>query len=336
MGRVKTGDKKTVKEKRARRNYDRVVVVGSVGFDSIMNLPGRFGDYIMPESIDQLNVSFTVETYRKEFGGTGGNCAYAMGLLKQKPMLVSSWGSDAEAYEEHLKAVGVGLSKMMKLSDEVSASGHVMTDVDHNQMWMYYPGALKRMVEINIQDVVRKTKDLVMLMPSQPQAFSKHLREVVEFGVDFVFDPSFFVPNLSGNELELGITHAKIIMGNDYEIGLMEKKTRRKLEDWVKGGVVIVRTLGKNGSYIWHGGDVWEIPVAKPEQSIDPTGAGDAYRAGFLTGYVKGMDLQTCGRMGALTAAYKVEKPGTQTYGFEVKDFVRRYEKEFGEELSLS
>ena len=321
--------------KKARKTYSRLLIVGSVGFDSIMDLPGRFSDYIMADSIDQLNVSFTVETFRKEFGGTGGNCAYGLGLLKQKPVLISAWGSDADAYREHLKSVGVRLNNMVDDEKLFSATGNVMTDVDHNQMWMYYPGALKRMVDINLTDVVNKSKDLVVLMPSQPESFVKHLHEVVEFGVDYVFDPSFFVPNLTSKQIELGLAHAKIVFGNDYEIGLMEKKTNRKLDDWVKGGITIVRTLGKNGSYVFNGGNVWEIPVAKPVQSVDPTGAGDAYRAGFLTGFIKGFDLQVCGQMGALLSAYKVEKPGTQTYGFELADFGKRYEREFGEEISI-
>lgn len=334
MARRKTSSKRVVGT--SRRNYERIVVVGSVGFDSIMELPGRFGDYIMADSIDQLNVSFTVETLRREFGGTGGNCAYGLGLLKQKPMLVSAWGQDSEAYQAHLQAVQVDLSHVLVDETIFSATGHVMTDADHNQMWMFYPGALKRMVEINLQHLVRKTKDLVLLMPSQPTVFAKHLREAVEFGVDFIFDPAFFIPNLSGKELMLGISHAKIVFGNDYEIGLIEKKTNTVVEDWIRGGVIIVRTLGKHGSYIWQAGNVWEVPVVKPESVADPTGAGDAYRAGFLAGYLQGLDLETCGRMGALISAYKVEKPGTQTYGFSVSEFKKRYKKAFGVDLAFS
>ena len=316
------------------QQFSRIVVAGSVAFDHILQLPGRFSDFILPDRLDRLNVSFTVETMRVEFGGTGGNCAYTLGLLGQGVVLVSSWGKDAEAYSEHLENVGVDLSGVMTDPNVYTATGHVMTDVDGNQMWMFYPGALKRCGEIMIREIAKET-DFLVLMPSQPDSFAKHLHEAVEYRKSFMFDPAFLIPNLNSEDLDLGIEHAKIIVGNDYEIGLMERKTDTRLSDWLRGEKIVIKTMGSHGSYIWHKDEVWEIPAAKLAQEGDPTGAGDTYRSGFLAGFVKNLPLQVCGRMGSLAAVYCAEKPGTQTHGFTMDEFKARYKENFGEDLGI-
>jgi adenosine kinase len=313
--------------------YKRAVVVGSIGFDHVMSLPGKIDDYIVADKLHKLNVSFTVDTLRREFGGTGGNCAFAMGLLGQKPILISSWGNDAEAYAEHLRAVGVGTDRILMTSEDFSAWGHVMTDIDDKQIWMYYPGPLKRMSEIKL-GLLLEPGDLVLLMPSEPKAFVGHLEEVIELEQPFLFDPAFFVPNLTDYQLQLGIKHAKMVIANEYEIELMEHKTTKPLADWLIGDKVVIKTLGSGGSEIYQGSQTWRIPVAKPARVGDPTGAGDAYRGGLVAGLLKGLPLPVCGRIGSLVAAYCVEKEGTQTHGFGMPEFLARYTENFAETLN--
>lgn len=315
-------------------DFSRIVVVGSIGFDHVMELGCKISDYILPEKIDRLNVSFTVDTMRKEFGGTGGNCAYTLGLLGIEPVLVGAWGHDAEAYREHLEAVGVNLGHVLVDPNVYSAWGHVMTDINENQMWMYYPGALKRMSEIDLKALLQP-RDIVVLMPSEPKAYVKHLHQLVEERAAFVFDPAFFVPNLSPEELTLGIDHAAIVIGNDYEIELMQQKTGKTLQDWLRDDLIVIETEGDKGSTIWQGNEFFRIPTVQVESAHDPTGAGDTYRAGFLAGFVKNLPLAVCGRMGSLAAAYCVEKPGTQVFGYSMDEFKARYKESFGEELGI-
>ena len=302
------------------KKYSGIVVVGSVGFDVIMGLPGRFADWIMPEKIGELNVSFTVESLRREYGGTGGNCAYTLGLLGVKPRLVSVLGKDGLGYRKHLARVGVDVSELGMDKSSFSAVGHVMTDKDNNQIWSYYPGPLVKMEDYRLQMLV-KPGDLVVLLPSYPKAFGKHLREVVKMGNDFLFDPAFFIPNLSVADLGLGLREAAIVIGNEYEITLMEKRTGIKVRE---GNKIVIMTMGERGSVIYQGAKRWQIPAVKVKRIVDPTGAGDAYRAGFLVGYIAGNYPEECGRMGALTGAWCVEHQGTQNHQFTHKEFRER------------
>ncbi len=172
------------------------------------------------------------------------------------------------------------------------------------------------------------------LLPSEPRAFKKHLKELSKIKAHFLFDPAFFIPNLSPAELAMGIQSADIIIGNDYEIALMEKKIHKRMSQWSdkrgdRGGVIIIRTLGPKGSEIYHGSWKYQIPAAKVKRVNDPTGAGDAYRAGFIAGYIWGEALETCGKMGATAAAYTVEKYGTQTHRFSLSQFQSRLKRAF-------
>lgn len=304
--------------------------MGSVGFDRIMELPGKFADWIMPDKIDQLNVSFTVKSLRVEFGGTGGNCAYTLGLLGKKPILVGFLGTDGLEYKEHLKAAGVDVSLLKIDTRLLSACGHVMTDKSHNQIWSYFPGPLLKMKEVRLKIVVDAENDFAALMPSEPEVFKKHLRELVKIKAHFMFDPAFFIPNLTKAELLMGIKNAEIIIGNEYEIALMEKKVNQVISDQLNSNQMLIRTLGENGSEIVSNGEVIKIPAVKVKKAVDPTGAGDAYRAGFLAGYIDGKTLSECGRMGAVAGAYCVENIGTQGHGFTLNQFNRRLYGETG------
>lgn len=293
-----------------------------------MNLPGVFSDWIMPDKIHQLNVSFTVETLRREYGGTGGNAAYSLGLHHAHPRLVSRLGHDAIEYIHHLTKHGVDVEQVVIDPELHAASGHVMTDRDDNQIWSYFPGPLPKLAELTVDEIATK-KDLLVLMPSEPSAFASLLKQAIAGGYDYLFDPAFFIPNLSEDELAKGIAHARIIIGNDYEIGLMEQRTTSKVTDWLKDDTIVITTLGSKGSEIRQGYKRIMIPIAKGIKLVDPTGAGDAYRAGFLAAYNRGLDLETAGRWGSLTAGYAVEHYGTQQHHFTPSSFAKRLKQAF-------
>jgi adenosine kinase len=234
-------------------------------------------------------------------------------------------GKDGQSYLNHLSQAGVTTDYLTIDKTYNSAVGHVMTDLDNNQIWSYYPGPLTRMKDIRLQKIVDK-KDLIALLPSQPLAFEAHLEEVILMGNDFLFDPAFFIPNLTKEILLIGIKRAKIVIGNDYEIGLMERKTGVSVSKWLDNqSKIVIKTLGVNGSVVYQGKKVFQIPAAKVNGVVDPTGAGDAYRAGFLAGMFEGQDLHQCGWLGAVAAAYSVEKAGTQTHRFTKSGFEKRY-----------
>jgi adenosine kinase len=306
-----------------QRRYRRVVVVGSLGFDQIMELPGEFTDWILPENLEQLNVSFTVHTLRREFGGTGGNCAYTLGLLGKSPRLFSRLGRDGDTYLKHLEQSGVDISLIDIDPDHLSALGTVMTDEKQRQIWSYYPGPLTQLMAVSLGHMV-KPDEFVALLPSEPKSFVKHLKELVEMEARFMFDPAFFIPNLSIEELELGIQHAQIVIGNEYEISMMERKVNRLISDQLIGNQILIKTVGERGVVVWQGTRTWQIPAVKVKKMIDPSGAGDAFRAGFLAGYIDGKPIEECARMGALAGAYCVENQGTQKHQFSITQFKER------------
>ena len=302
-----------------------IVVTGSLAFDQIMNMPGRFADHILPDKLHILNVSFLVDTLRRERGGTAGNIAYTLALLGNKPRVVAASGEDGKEYIDALEELGIDVSGVRVLGGETTALGTVMTDSDDNQIWAFYGGAMMRSGELELS--VTKS-DLVMIAPNDPKAVMKYVRECIDKRVGFVFDPAFQIPHYSKTDLKLAIENAEIVIGNDYEIELIRNVLGIKYYV-LRDEQVLVTTLGKKGSMIRQGKMEYKIKAVKVENPVDPTGAGDAYRAGFLAGYVQGKDLQICGQMGSVAAAYTVEKYGTQTHQFTLKEFEMRYKDEF-------
>ncbi len=278
-----------------------------MGFDVVMNLPGEFADWILPDKIKDLNVSFTVNSLEKHFGGTGGNCAIELGKMGKKPRLVSILGKDGAEYLKYLIDGGVDTQYLKIEPVDYSAVGHVMTDKNHNQIWSYYPGPLNQMIDLRLKMIVNPG-DLVMLMPSTPEAFVKHLSESIQLGFNYLFDPSFFIPNLTKSQLTRGIKSAKIVIGNDYEMSLMEKKVGQPLSEWLNKGMVVIKTMGEKGSEIYQGRKKWTIPAEKIRGGVDPTGAGDAYRAGLVAGLLEGKPWPVCGKKASVVAANKIRR----------------------------
>lgn len=305
-------------------------MTGSVSFDQIMSMPGRFADYLQPDKLHILNVSFLMETFTRHFGGTAANQAYTLALLGFKPKLAAAVGTDFGSYRTHLTKAGVDLSLLLKVKDK-TATGFAMTDRDNNQVWGFYSGAMKQANKLSLKEQLTN-KDWLVITPNDPRAMLNYVRQAKATGVNYLYDPAVQIPRFSGEQLRAGISGAKIVIGNDYEIALMLKISGLTQEQIIAHSVLI-STGGAKGSLIMTGKEKLLIPIAKAKSAVDPTGAGDAYRAGFLAGYIKELPLPVCGRMGALAAAYTVEKFGTQTHHFNLTQFKKRYKTNFNHEL---
>lgn len=311
----------------------RVVVTGSLAFDHVMNLPGKFRDHILPEKLHILNVSFLVDSLRTEKGGTGGNIAYNLALLGVKPKLVGALGKDGVSYKKWLQSTGIDVAGVKVFSDEKTAVGHAVTDNEDNQIWLFYKGAMSRSDKLPLGLTART--GLVVIAPNDPGAVVKYVDECVERELDYMYDPAFQIPHYSKAQLGRAIKNARIIVGNDYEVALMRKKLTISNKKIINMDQIWITTLGSKGSVIEQGKKKWRIPAAKPKNTSDPTGAGDAYRAGFVAGYLRDLPLSVCGKMGSVCAVYTVEKYGTQTHRFTLSSFKRRYSENFSKTLSL-
>ncbi|MDD5415476.1 MAG: carbohydrate kinase family protein [Candidatus Daviesbacteria bacterium] len=307
-----------------------ITVTGSLAFDHIMDYPGRFSDHIMPDKIHQINLSFLVTTLKKQKGGTAGNIAYNLALLGCPVSIVGSAGSDFAEYSEFLERASIDVSKIKIVENEPTSSAFIMTDIADNQITAFYPGAMNDAETLSLNNT--KT-DLVVISPNNPKAMVKFAKECQNLGIDYMLDPGMQLPALNPEDLKMMIANATILIGNDYEISLLKEKVSLDEQQLLTQVKILITTLGEKGSIVQTSQKTYSIPAAKPKTTVDPTGAGDAYRAGFLAGYLKNLDLQICGQMGAVAACYTVEKYGTTTHTFTLEEFKKRYQENFGEEL---
>ena len=312
-----------------------ILISGSLVYDQIMVFPDKFKNHIMPDNIHILNVAFTVEKIVKSLGGTAGNIAYSIKMLGAEPIVVSSVGSDGKKYLDNLKKQGIGVDSIHKDDEKFTASCYITTDLDDNQITAFYNGALGSCegVELLIRSSTPKIK-IAIIAPTQKDVMVKHLRECAEEGMKIMFDPGQQITALNDEELRYCIEKCYFLIGNDYEIKLIEKRLGQDGDDVLSKVMVLITTQGENGAVINAKGEgPVIIRACQPEKVLDPTGAGDAWRAGFLTGYEKGFDLQICGQMGSVAASYAIEKYGTQEHKFGLNEFAERYEKTYTQKL---
>jgi len=301
-----------------------------------MDFSGRFADRIMPEALHKLSLSFLVDTLNKQFGGTAGNLAYTLKLLGENPKIVAPVGNDFQPYMKFFKKKGIDISGLTVYTDEKTSSYFGITDSDDNQIGSYYVGAMKYAKKQSLEVYYRdKKKTLAVLGPISPDAMVKFADECNTLSLPYVYDPAFQIANLSKEDLKKGVSGAVILIGNDYEILLIQKQLGINHEKLLTLVPIVITTLGAKGSIIEKGKERYEIQPASVSNASDPTGAGDAYRGGFLAGFVRGFDLETCGQMGSVTAAYTVETYGTMTHTYTKKQFSERYKENFGKNLVL-
>ena len=312
-----------------------IAVTGSMAYDYIMSFPGRFADHILPDQIEILSVSFLVDSMRRERGGCGGNIAYNLALLGQPTLLMATVGQDAPEYVAWLRDQGVDTSGVLQLPDEFTASFFVSTDQDNNQIASFYTGAMAKASRLSFKDNNPEAIEIAIISPNDPVAMVRYARECQELGIPYIYDPSQQIPRLSPSELVEGIEGAKVLILNDYEFGMIKKQTGLSAGEIQELVEIVVITRGERGSVVRTCQGTWDIPIAPPRRIADPTGVGDAYRAGFITGMCRELSWDVVGQMGSLAAAYVLEEHGTQRHRYSLDSFRQRYRETFGHALPL-
>ncbi len=313
-----------------------VIVTGSISFDYIMDFSGRFADRIMADKIHSISLSFLVDHLSKQFGGTAGNIGYNLKLFGVNPIVFATAGNDFAPYEAFWKKYKISTKYIALHADVPTSSYFVLTDKDDNQIGSFYVGSMKYAKDISIAKILPSGGNhFIVIAPTDPEAMKKYVAECKKLKLRYMYDPAFQVSTFTADELRDGITGAEILIGNDYEIALIEQKLGISHEELRVMVPLLITTLGAKGSIIETRKESIHVKSAKPKNVSDPTGAGDAFRAGFLAGYLKKMDLKISGQMGSVCAVYTVEKYGTQTHTFTKSEFIKRYKENFGVSLKF-
>jgi adenosine kinase len=305
-----------------------VLLTGSVAYDYIMTFPGLFSEQILPERLSSISLSFLVDSMTKARGGIAPNIAYSMALLGERPRIMATVGEDFEDYRRWLMRRGIDTRLMRVIRGEFTASFFATTDRASAQIASFYPGAMGQSSQQSLKEL-RKKPDLVVVSPSAPDAMMKFPAECRELGLPYLYDPSQQVLRLEGSELARDMEGAAFLFCNDYEFGLICKKTGRDLHETLKHVQVLVVTRGKDGASLYAEGQELHIPTVPEREIVDPTGVGDAFRGGFLAAYSHGWDWLLCGEVGALAAVYCLECRGPQSHKFTRKEFVERFRQHF-------
>jgi adenosine kinase len=311
-----------------------ILLTGSVAYDYLMTFPGHFKEQILPERLGSISLSFLVESMSKQRGGIAPNIAYTMALLGERPRVMATVGEDFSDYREWLEAKGVDTSLMQVIPGEFTASFFATTDHSSAQIASFYPGAMAYSSSQSLK-VLDKKPDLVIVSPSAPDAMMKFPAECRELGIEYLYDPSQQVLRLEGRELARDMEGANFLFCNDYEFGLISKKTGWSLDQMLDHVKVLVITRGKDGADLYAGEDAVHIPTVPEDEIVDPTGVGDAFRGGFLTGYSRGFDWKLCGEIGSLAAVYCLEQKGPQKHGYTRVEFIERFRKHFDDNRKL-
>lgn len=312
----------------------QVVVTGSLAFDNIMDFPGHFKDHILQDKAHVINISFLVERLSRQRGGCAANIAYTLALLGERPRLVATAGHDFAEYQSWLGRKGVDTSAVEIHEDEMTACCFITSDRAHCQITGFYPGAMSRARELSLAERAGANAAVVIISPDDPQAMVRHCKEAQAGDLPFVFDPSFQVTAMDGDTISAAAQGAMALIVNDYEYTVLREKTAKTSEEIQAEHDLVIVTYGAQGSEILlkDGGAV-KVPAARPREVIDPTGAGDAFRGGFVAGLMQGRELGVCGRIGALAAVYCIEHYGTSNHTFTAAEFASRYHEAFGTTL---
>jgi adenosine kinase len=314
-------------------NPTPTVISGSIAIDRIMSFAGQYRDHLQPDKLDSLSISLFLDQLHDSHGGVGANIAYSLALLGEEPHLLGSVGPDAALYLEKLARCGVNI-KYIHESQLPTASFNVMTDSNQNQIGGFYPGAMFDSDSLTLEPW-RESEAIIVVSPHDPKAMRRQVAQCRQWNLRLCYDVGQQVSNLSAGEMAEGVAAAEVLIMNDYEMSALAKKLGRSLADIKADVPVVVTTLGQEGSVI-EGASVpapIRVGVAAVQQVADPTGAGDAYRAGFLYGLARKGDLRTCARLGAVCAAYAVEQLGTQTHAFTLETVAQRFEATFKETI---
>ncbi len=309
------------------------LVCGSLAFDTIMVFQDRFKAHILPDQVHMLNVSFTVPEMRRDFGGCAGNIAYNLKLLGGNPLIVGTAGQDFTPYLEHLTAQGLDTSLLRILPDHYTAQAFITTDLDDNQITAFHPGAMFQAHENHLEGRIPAGVRWAIISPDGLGAMVQHLEDLTNAGIPTLFDPGQGLPLFDAETLTRLIDRADYLTVNDYEFQMVQARTGLDTAELRQRLKALIVTRGERGSIIYHGGQEIVIPAAKPKTVLDPTGCGDAYRAGLLYGLERNLGWEVSGRIASLMGAYKIESAGTQNHRFTWPEFQTRYRDNFGQHL---
>ena len=317
----------------------KVLITSSLIYDYIMDFPGTYEEFIIPEKIHTLNLTFQLEHLDRNYGGNGGNFAHSLSLLNIHSAILTSVGkNDFEPYMKYLKKMKVNTDYINVVKNMFTANCFIMTDSLHCQITGFYPGPMIEDKTLSINSIKNiNNYDFLLISTSTPASITKFAKEATEKKMRYLFAPGQETQRVTKEQLEIGIKGAEVIVVNDYELALIEKITGLTKTDLLKYAKIVITTLGAQGSEITkNNGEKIHIRAAKTTKAIDPTGVGDAYIAGFTTGYINTLPLVTCGQIGALTATYCLEQYGTQKHTFTIEEFKKRYNSTFNEDLTLN
>ncbi len=304
------------------------LICGSLAYDTIMVFPDQFKNHILPDKVHILNVSFLVPRMRREFGGCAGNIAYNLHLLGGNPLPMATVGADFGPYRQHFSELGIPLTHVKEIADLYTAQAFITTDLDDNQITAFHPGAMMRSFENHVRDVPGVGFGIVG--PDGYEAMLQNCAGFAECGIPFIFDPGQAMPLYNGEELRRMIDQATYLTVNDYESSLLEERTGWSAAVIAKKVKAYFITRGAKGSEVHTSEGMVHIPSATAMRVVDPTGCGDAYRAGLIFGFMNGLDLATSGRIASLMGALKVEHLGPQNQRFDYAEFAEQFRQQFG------
>ncbi|HVN98797.1 MAG TPA: carbohydrate kinase family protein [Steroidobacteraceae bacterium] len=307
------------------------LICGSMAYDTVMVFEGRFREHILPDRIHVLNVSFLAPSMRRNFGGCAGNIAYNLRLLGGEGLVMATVGHDFAPYARWLGERGIELTHVRTVPGEFTAQAFITTDLDDNQITAFHPGAMNH-AHLNEVGAARGVR-LGIVAPDGRQGMLDHAAQFAAAGIPFIFDPGQGLPMFNGEELRALIGQAAWVAVNDYEASLLAERTGWSLPDIAARVRALIVTRGGQGSWIHADGQRHEIPAARAARLADPTGCGDAYRAGILYGLQRGLDWPTTGRVASLAGAIKIESHGTQQHAFDRAGFAARFRENFGASL---
>jgi adenosine kinase len=316
-----------------QKRYDHLILTGSISIDRIMNFSGKYSDLIQPDKLHVLSLSILINKLTNSRGGVATNIAYNLALLKERPIVLGSIGEDAKSYIDDLSKLGIDTS-YVHVSDLPTATFTVLTDSVDNQVGGFYPGAMSDISKLSLKPWYGK-KALVVISAGDPVGMDQLVKECIEHELDYIYDVGQQVTNITVEQMKLGLSKAQILFGNDYELGTILGRTGYSEEQLNTMIPIVVTTLGAEGTRIT-GASIKEpitVPALKGVKPVDPTGAGDSYRAGFLYGYLRSWELTECARLGSTIATYTIEKHGTQTHTFTLDALAKKYESAYRTQL---
>jgi adenosine kinase len=306
----------------------RTLICGSIAYDTIMVFQGYFKDHILPDQAHALNVAFLVPEMRREFGGTAGNIGYNLKLLGGDPVLMATVGDDALPYRKRLAALGIGDAHVTSIAGSFTAQAFITTDLADNQITAFHPGAMSHAHENHIADA--KDIALGIVSPDGRDGMLQHARQFADLGIPFIFDPGQGLPMFDGSELEHFIDLASVVTVNDYEAKLMVERIGRPLESIGTANKTLIVTRGAEGSDLYRMGSATRFAAVPAAKLVDPTGCGDAFRAGLLFGMARDFDWETSIRLGSLLGSIKIASGGPQNHAPQSGEIAEQFEKAFG------